>query len=264
MRPRKGLGQHFLTHPLLLDRIAGATGVQAGDVVLEIGPGKGSLTRSLLNKGAMVVAIERDERLIETLTQQFAGEQFVLAAGDALEMDWHALVVPWVAQDRRWIVAGNIPYNITTPLFAKALTPPLAASVTFLVQKEVADRVVAPAGSEHYGALSVGIQAAATAKRLFTVGKGVFTPPPKVDSAVLHLVPRADPLIAPEDILGFRKLVTSLFSYRRKRMLKAMREATGMEAAAVEELLHRAGIDVDQRPETVDVERFVRLFAAMK
>ncbi len=263
MRARKALGQHFLTDPHLLARIAEATGSAAGDVVLEIGPGPGALTGALLDRGATVVAIERDPRMAGTLARQFTGRPFVLVEGDALELDWAALVAPWTATGAPWRVAGNIPYYITSPLLDRALTAPLPASVTYLVQREVADRVVAPAGAEAYGALSIGIQAVAMPTRGLTVGRGAFTPPPKVDSAVLHLVPRATPLVPPERIPAFRRLVTRHFSYRRKRMHRAVREALGVGPEEATALLASARIDPDARPEVVDVPAWVRLLEAV-
>ncbi len=260
IRTRKSLGQHFLTDRNLLARIAAVTAAGPDHVVLEIGPGPGGLTEALLDRGATVVAIERDERMIAALQRRFAGRDFALAAGDALELDWPTLVAPWIAAGKKWLVAGNIPYNITSPLLNQALTPTLPMSVTFLVQKEVADRIVAPAGHDDYGALSINIQAVAEVTREFTIGRGAFAPPPKVDSAVLHLVPRADPLVPPMQITEFRKLVTSLFSYRRKRMQKALREATGVSAEASAAMLAVAEIEPGLRPENVDVAGFVRLF----
>lgn len=259
MQARKSLGQHFLTDPRLLARIASATDAGTRDVVLEIGPGKGALTEALLNRGCTVVAIERDERMMITLQRKFAGRNFALIAGDALELDWPSLVAPWTVDGYTWRVAGNIPYYITSPLLEKALTAPFPASVTYLVQKEVADRIVAPAAHDDYGALSIGIQAVAEAKRLFTVGKGAFTPPPKVDSAVLQLIPRATPLVSPDQVRPFRTLVTSLFSYRRKRMQKALREALDLSADDAARMLTEARIDPDVRPEVVDVAAFIRL-----
>ena len=259
-RPRKALGQHFLTHKPLLAKIAAVTGAGAGHVVLEIGPGRGALTAALLDRGAAVVAIERDERLQAELVRRFGGRDFALVHGDALELDWPALVAPWTTTGRTWLVAGNIPYNITSPLLNQALAPPLPAAVTFLVQREVADRVVAAPGSKEYGALSIGIQAVASVRRAFGVDKGAFAPPPKVDSAVLHLIPRSPARVAADEIPAFRRLVTSIFSYRRKRMLKALREATDADANEGGEILRRAGIDPDVRPEDVDVAGFVRLF----
>lgn len=263
MKARKSLGQHFLGDPRLLARIAAATTSEAGDVVLEIGPGPGALTAALLDRGATVVAIERDPRMAATLHRRFADRPFALVEGDALELDWAGLVAPWTGLGATWRVAGNIPYYITSPLLDRALRAPLPASVTYLVQREVADRVVAPAGHDDYGALSIGIQAVAVATRGMTVAAGAFSPPPKVDSAVLHLVPRSTPLVMPEQIPAFRRLVTGLFSYRRKRMHRAIREALGLDAAAATDLLTAAAIDPDLRPEVVDVPAWVRLLHAL-
>jgi 16S rRNA (adenine1518-N6/adenine1519-N6)-dimethyltransferase len=264
VKPHKGLGQHFLSDPRLLARIAAATTAGEGDVVLEIGPGPGALTAALLDRGCTVVAIERDPRMAGALSRRFGDRPFVLVEGDALALDWASLVAPWTSTGATWRVAGNIPYYITSPLLDLALTPPLPASVTYLVQKEVADRVVAPAGHDDYGALSIGIQAVAEAVRGMTVGRGAFAPPPKVDSAVLHLVPRSEPMVAPEQIPAFRRLVTGLFSYRRKRMHRALREARGVSAEEATAILARAGIDPDVRPEVVDVPAWVRLLAAVE
>ncbi len=264
IRQRKALGQHFLTDKSLLARIAAVTGAVAGDIIVEIGPGLGGLTEALLDLGTTVVAIERDPRLHAGLVRRFGGRNFALAAGDALALDWPALVAPWRSAGQRWLVAGNIPYNITSPLLSQALSPPLPGSVTFLVQREVADRIVAPAGHDDYGALSINLQAVADVTREFTVVRGAFSPPPKVDSAVLHLVPRAVPLVAPERIAAFRRLVTSIFSYRRKRFQNALRQATGITAVlSCSQRWKLAGIAPDLRPENVDVAGFVRLLDAL-
>lgn len=263
MRARKSLGQHFLDDPRLLARIAEASGAAPGDVVLEIGPGPGALTEALLARGATVVAVERDARMGGALRRRFAGRDLVLVEGDALALDWPALVAPWTARGAPWRVVGNIPYYITTPLLDRALSPPLPASVTFLVQREVADRVVAAAGDPAYGALSIGVQAVAEATRGFTVGRGAFRPPPKVDSAVLHLVPRAEPLVAPGEVAAFRRLVTGCFSYRRKRMQRVLREARALAPDAADAALLAAGISPDVRPEVVPVTAWVRLLHAL-
>lgn len=264
MRARKSLGQHFLHDAGLLRRIAEASGATSGDVVLEIGPGPGGLTEALLATRATVVAIERDPRMAGALLRRYADAPFVLIEGDALELDWPALVAPWAAQGSTWRVVGNIPYYITSPLLDRALAAPLPASVTYLVQEEVARRLVAKPGSREYGALTIGIGAVAECRIAFTIGRGSFRPPPQVDSAVVHLVPRAAPLIAPEDIADFRRLVVSLFSYRRKRIHRALREARDLDADAASALLAEAGIDPDLRPEMLDVAAFVRLLAAAR
>lgn len=263
MRPRKDLGQHFLTDPRLLARIAEASGAGPTDLVLEIGPGPGGLTTALLDRGATVVAIERDRRLGETLRRKLGERDFVLIEGDALELCWSEVVAPWTDQGCRWRVVGNIPYYITSPLLEQALTPPLPASVTYLVQREVANRLAAVPGGSDYGALTVGIQAVAAVTVPMRVGRGAFSPPPKVDSAVVHLVPRAVPLVAPEQVAPLRRLTVDLFSYRRKRMHRALREARGVTAEQAGTILATASIDPDLRPEALTVEDFVRLLAVV-
>src|SRR4051812_7392858 len=183
LRAKRRLGQHFLSDRRILARIADALEARREDTVLEIGPGLGSLTAALTERAGRLVAIEKDPQLVPPLRSRFP--QIEVVEGDALEMDWHALVPP------SFLVAGNIPYNITSPLLDKALLPPRPERIVFLVQKEVADRVSAAPGTADYGALSIGIQVAARAERLFTVPAGAFHPRPKVDSAVLRLTPLA-------------------------------------------------------------------------
>ena len=158
-RAKRRLGQHFLTDPRILQRIADALGATAADTVLEIGPGPGGLTEVLAARAGRLIAIEKDADLVPALRARVPDATVVEA--DALEADWHALAGP------DGLVAGNIPYNITSPLIDKALAPPRPARIVFLVQKEVADRVGAAPGGEAYGALSVGVQAVARAERLF-------------------------------------------------------------------------------------------------
>lgn len=263
MRARKSLGQHFLTDRTLLGRIVAASEVGRGDVVLEIGPGPGGLTEALLATGATVVAVEMDTRMGAALRRKYAEAPFVLVEGDALDLDWIDLVRPWTEGGARWKVVGNIPYYITSPLLERALTPPLPHSVTFLVQDEVAERLVAVPGSGAYGALTVGITAVASVTRPLRIGRGAFSPPPKVDSAVVHLVPRPDPLVAGERVAELRRLVVSLFSYRRKRMQRALREARGVDADTAAHWLEAAAIDPDVRPEVLAPEEFVRLLTVM-
>lgn len=244
MRPNQRLGQHFLADPGILGRIADALDLQADDVVLEIGAGQGTLTDVLIARGARLIAIEKDRRLAAELRGNAR-----IVQGDALKIDWHALVADTSAAFK---VVGNIPYNITSPLLEKALTPPLPRRIVFLVQLEVARRIAAPPGSKTYGALSIGVQAQCQVEQLFTVLPGSFRPPPKVKSALLRLTPLAEPLVGPEEVTPLRAFVTACFSRRRKQLHNAVPGATA-------EALTALGFDPRARPETLGPADFVRL-----
>ncbi|HKV71858.1 MAG TPA: 16S rRNA (adenine(1518)-N(6)/adenine(1519)-N(6))-dimethyltransferase RsmA [Gemmatimonadales bacterium] len=263
MKPKKSLGQHFLSDAGILGRIADAVGISPGETVLEIGPGRGDLTRQLLHRGARVVAIEKDERLARDLAGWGIGDSGLVAivAGDALEADWHRLLpIPNPESPiPPFAVAGNIPYNITSPLLEKALTPPLPRVIVFLVQKEVADRIASPPGSRIYGALSVGIQAACRVEKLFTVKAGAFLPPPKVDSAVIRLTPLAQPLVPVEQAGAFRRFVVACFSQRRKQLRNVIAGVAGREPPVVEAALRDLGFDPTVRPERLAPADFARL-----
>jgi 16S rRNA (adenine1518-N6/adenine1519-N6)-dimethyltransferase len=252
---KRRLGQHFLSDPRLLGRIADALAAGPADTVLEIGPGPGGLTAALAERAGRLVAIEKDRDLVPALRARYPSATIV--EGDALELDWAALAGP------RFLVTGNIPYNITSPLLDKALQPPRPARIVFLVQKEVADRVGAAPGTEAYGALSVGVQAVARAERLFTVPAGAFHPRPKVDSAVLRLTPLASPVVGDDEVGPFRRLVVGLFGFRRKQLGRGLRELTGWEPERAEAALARAGIAASVRPETVSPAAFAALLRAL-
>ncbi len=253
-RTKRWLGQHFLSDPRILGRIADALALTSSDVVLEIGPGPGRLTAILAARAARVAAIEKDRDLARALRHRFANVTVV--EGDALALDWHAVSLSPGAGLK---IAGNIPYNITSPLIDKALTPPLPAVVVFLVQKEVAARVTAAPGTPDFGALTVGVQAVAAAERLFTVPAGAFSPRPKVDSALLRLTPLDRPLVSDAERDGFRRLVVGLFSFRRKQLLRGLRELTGWAPPRISAILRDSAFDEQARPETLTPEDFVRL-----
>ncbi len=255
VRPKRRLGQHFLSDPRLLARIADATGATERDTVLEIGPGPGGLTTQLAERAGRVVAIEKDKELALQLAGRWRNVEIV--EGDALALDWHALAGPGA------LVAGNIPYNITSPLIDKALQVPRPPRIVFLVQSEVADRIVAPPGGEDYGALSAGVQAVARAERLFRVPRGAFRPAPKVDSAVLSLTPLGLPLVSDVALPAFRRVVVGLFGFRRKQLLRAVRELTGWPPEQVLPLLEALDLDVTRRPETLSAEELAALTARL-
>lgn len=257
--PKRRLGQHFLFDPGILGRIAEATGAGPGDTVTEIGPGPGGLTAALLARGAHVVAIERDPDVLPALLAR--APDVTVVEGDALALDWHE--ASGAPEPRRWIIAGNIPYNITSPLLAAALAPPLPRAIVFLVQAEVAERLGAEPGTRAYGALTVGVRALARVELLFRVRPGAFRPPPKVESAAVRLTPRETPLVTAAEQPAFRATVAALFAARRKQLLRALRTAAGLDAAAAGLLLDRLGLDPTVRPETLAPEDFVRISRAL-
>ena len=231
------------------------------DQVVEIGPGKGSLTGRLAARVGSVVAIERDKRLVAKL-QATAPENCRIVLGDALEIDWHACL-PHPAEEASYKVVGNIPYSITTPLIDKALAEPLPSVITFLMQKEVGERLEAAPGSKTYGALSVGVQSVVSVERLFAVRPGSFRPPPKVDSVVVRLKPLAKPLTVLGERGPFRRFVTGLFGQRRKQLARALRTVTGKATADISGVLDELGLDRETRAEVLTPEEFVDLFRFM-
>jgi 16S rRNA (adenine1518-N6/adenine1519-N6)-dimethyltransferase len=250
----KRLGQHFLSDVRILRRIADALELTGAETVLEIGPGRGALTDVLAERARRLVAIELDRALAELLRQRYADRpQVEIVERDVLETDLAALA------GGPYVLVGNVPYYITTPILFHALRPPAPRRAVYLVQREVAERMVAAPGSAAYGALSVNVQASAEARLLFGVPPGAFRPPPKVDSAVVRLEPRERPLAAEAEVEPLRRLVQAAFGLRRKQMRRVLRTVRGLDAAAAEAALEAAAIAPDARPETLAPEAFVRL-----
>ena len=211
-----------------------------------------------------MVAIEKDEALAREL-QQAHVERCTVIHADALDVDWRASVESAAADAkvRSFKVVGNIPYSITTPLIDKALAEQTPVVVVFLVQREVADRLAAAPGSSAYGALTVGVRAAASVERLQPVKAGSFRPPPRVDSALVRIRPRSVPLVDPDERIGFRRFVTGLFGQRRKQVARGLRTISGRTAASVVATLDSLEIDPTSRPEVLTPQEFVKLFRAM-
>ena len=251
------LGQHFLFDPAILGRIADGALIGEGDHVLEIGPGRGPLTRELARRAARVTAIETDGRLAAALTAQFAGSNVTIVHGDALKVDW----------PRADVIAGNIPYQITSPLIERALAPPRPQRVVFLMQLEVADRLAAAPASEAYGALSAGVQLVASVEKLFVVKAGSFRPPPKVQSAVVRLSPLAFRLAASDaEEAATRRLIQAAFQRRRQQIQRTLREAYGLTSERALAVLGTAGIPAMERAERlspVDFLTIARLLLAI-
>jgi 16S rRNA (adenine1518-N6/adenine1519-N6)-dimethyltransferase len=249
----KAFGQHFLLDLNITRKIARLAEVGDGDLVIEVGPGPGGLTRALLETGARVIAVEKDVRF-EPLLQELAAAadgRLSLVLGDALEVDEAALSAGAPAA-----IVSNLPYNVGTPLLIKWLTGPYTpVSQTLMFQKEVAERIVAAPGSDAYGRLAVIAQACAEARLVMDVPARAFTPPPKVASAVVRLVPRAD---RPEPVLlgALQKITQAAFGQRRK-MLRSSLKPLGGEALCV-----AAGLAADARAETIDIPGFLALAQA--
>jgi 16S rRNA (adenine1518-N6/adenine1519-N6)-dimethyltransferase len=251
----KALGQNFLLDGQLLDKIARVPGSLEGERVYEVGPGPGGLTRALLDRGANVVAVERDRRCMPPLTElaHAAEGRLSIVEGDALDVDERTLA------GGAHIVA-NLPYNVGTALLVRWLGgeqwPPFWKSLTLMFQQEVAERIVAAPGSGAYGRLSVLAQWRSTARIAMKVHRSAFVPAPKVMSAVVHIVPAQAPAgISAATLEG---LTAAAFGQRRKMLRSSLKAAPGaLDAAAT------TGIDLARRAETLTVGEFVALARAM-
>ena len=247
----KALGQNFILDRQLLARIAAIPGPLEGARVYEVGPGPGGLTRALLETGASVTAVERDRRCIPALLelQHAFGDKLRIIEGDALTIDERLTV------GEGGHVVANLPYNVGTALLLKWLGgewPPWWRSLTLMFQKEVAERIVASPGSPAYGRLSVASQWRSTPRIAMNVNRSAFVPPPKVTSAVVHIVPAQQPEGVPPEII--ERLTEAAFGQRRKMLRSSLKAMAGALEAA--ELL---GIDTQRRAETLNVEEWVAL-----
>lgn len=248
----KALGQNFLLDGQLLDRIARIPGDLDGERVYEVGPGPGGLTRALLRAGAKVTAVERDRRCLPALAElnETAGDRLRVIEGDALAIDEEAEIGAGAH------IVSNLPYNVGTALFVRWLGgeawPPFWKSLTLMFQQEVAARIVAGPGSPAYGRLSVLAQWRSEAKLALKVHRSAFVPPPKVMSAVVHIVPKQ----APEGVSAatLEKLTGAAFGQRRKMLRRSVQSLSGALDA-----LDRLGIDSERRAETLSVEEFTAL-----
>ncbi len=255
---RKSLGQHFLHDPAILGRLADAVGARGEDTVIEIGPGRGSLTERLQVRAGRVIAVELDRALATMLQERYRDDPRVdVIQADVLDVDLGGLA------GGEYLLVGNVPYYITTPIIFHALRPPRPARAVYLVQREVAERLASTPGGSEYGALSVNVQAVASVELLFRVPAGAFAPPPRVESAVVRVTPRNDPVVPQPEEDRFRAFVIGAFGARRKQMRRVLRTVTGMSAANAETLLARAGVSPEARPEVLEPAAFARIVALL-
>lgn len=245
--PRKRFGQHFLHDPWVLSRIVDAIAPQAGDALVEIGPGEGALTRPLLARIPSLTAVEIDRDLAAALVAEFPPERLQVIVADALDYDFSAL--PTGLR-----VVGNLPYNVSTPLlFHLAAFADRVRDMHFMLQLEVVDRMAASHSTPAYGRLSVMLQRRFRIQRLFKVAPGAFRPPPKVESAVVRLTPLPAAEVVPLDERLFGTVVTRAFGARRKTLRNALSSLIDAEG------LSALGIDPGLRPENVSPEDYIRI-----
>ena len=247
-RPRKRFGQHFLTRDDIVADIVAAIAAKPQETLIEIGPGRGALTEPLSREPIRLHAIEFDRDLVGTLRRRFADSGNVtIHQGDALEFDYASL-------GKELRIVGNLPYNISTPLmFSLIEARDVIVDLHFMLQKEVVDRICALPGSKNYGRLTIMLGCYLESIALFDVPPDAFSPPPKVNSAVLRMRPRADDSLSIDDHDALARLVAQAFSQRRKTLRNALK------GSATSELIAACGIDPGNRPEQLSIAEWINL-----
>jgi 16S rRNA (adenine1518-N6/adenine1519-N6)-dimethyltransferase len=260
-RAKKSLGQNFLIDANIQRKIVDALEPGPDDEVMEIGPGQGALTRHLAARAGRLVLVELDDTLAARLEREFADTPSVTVIHrDVLEVPLEEVST----HPGRLKVIGNIPYNITTPiLFGMLERRPRPREVVLMIQREVAERILAPPGSKTYGALAVGVRAVADAERVMNVGRNAFRPVPDVESAVIRIVPHDPPRLSPEDEAALRTLTRFAFGQRRKQFQRILRDAYHLSPEQVEALAAETGMDLQARPESFPPEQFIALARAL-
>jgi 16S rRNA (adenine1518-N6/adenine1519-N6)-dimethyltransferase len=251
LRPSRALGQNFVVDPNTVQRIARLAEVGPADRVVEIGAGLGSLTLALLATGAQVTAVEVDRGLVPVLRSIVAPEGATVVEGDALRLDWAALLGPPSPEVPPWVLVANLPYNIATPLVAQLLEgAPQIGRMLVMVQREVGERLAAGAGTPAYGAVSVKVAYFAAASVVGRVSPAVFVPRPNVESALVQIVRRPSPAVAVSDVpyAELMSLVKAGFATRRKTLRRAL------AGLVVPEAFEAAGISPMARAEMLDVQ----------
>lgn len=250
--PSRALGQNFVVDPNTVRRIARLSGVGPGDRVVEVGPGLGSLTLALVETGAAVTAVEVDRHLLPVLEEVLEGTGARVVHADAMKVDWADLL-----GDGPWVLVANLPYNVATPLVLDVLEHvPAVQRLLVMVQREVAERMAAAAGSGTYGIPSVVVAYRATCRVVGRVGPDVFLPRPKVESALVELTRLASPAVDADPVLMFR-LVRTAFGQRRKMLRRSLSEMVPTAAFAA------SGIAPESRPEELGIEAWARLADAV-
>lgn len=265
---KKSLGQNFIIEPNIIERIAAAAACDKQDLVLEIGPGLGSLTQKLAEQAGQVVAVEIDRSLLPALAESLAAYPNIdLVNDDALTADINALLTPYSKDERLrpgFMAVANLPYYITTPLIMRFLAGDYPwRRLVFMVQKELAARMQAAPGGKDYGALSLAVQYRAQARLAFTVPATVFLPRPRVDSAVIVLERLTEPPVQAADEELLFAVIRAGFNQRRKTLLNSLSHVLKLEKPLAEAALHQAAIDPARRAETLTLAEFAALSNAL-
>jgi 16S rRNA (adenine1518-N6/adenine1519-N6)-dimethyltransferase len=266
IRPSKRFGQHFLHDRNIIGKIISSFDPKQAETVVEIGPGTGALTSMLVERAARVIAIEFDRKLIEPLRERFGErDNFRLVEADALEADICDFIQP--ATTARLV--ANLPYNISTAILQRLIEQTCITEMVLMLQKEVVDRMLAPAGSSDRGYLSVIVEAYCESEKLFDVFPGAFRPPPKVWSTVVRLNRRAQIKSGVRDEALLRQVVSAGFAQKRKTILNNLRNSTAPLQQRVKDnggasiVLCRAGVDVQRRAETLTFDEWVRIVQSL-
>jgi 16S rRNA (adenine1518-N6/adenine1519-N6)-dimethyltransferase len=261
--PRKGWGQHFLIDRNILNKMIRTAEIDEQDVVLEVGPGLGEMTVELATKAKRVITVEIDPKLVGLLREKLADCSNVeVVKSDILKIDFNEL---FNQEEVPIKVVANLPYQISTPLLFRFVeSRELFSTLTLMVQKEVAERMIAPPGGKDYGPLSIFVQMVGNPSIPFFVKPNAFYPPPKVESAVIHLAWKEKPIVERKDEEWFRKIVKGCFSYRRKTLTNALKHSNLSLPQDVEPRMKKIGIDPQRRPETLSIRDFANLAEVLK
>ncbi|MBO2532637.1 dimethyladenosine transferase [Planifilum fulgidum] len=264
---KKSLGQHFLVDQRVLERIIEAAELDSSTGVLEIGPGMGALTERLADRAGAVLAVEIDDRLIPILRELFSDRPHVTVVhGDALKVDLRELIKRHLGSARRFSVVANLPYYVTSPILMRLLEERLPLDrIVVMIQKEVAERILAGPGTKEYGSLSVAVRYFAEVSWICGVPRNCFVPRPQVDSAVIRLRLRREPAVSVRNEALFFRAVRAAFAQRRKTLANALSAAFfgGKRKEELGNLLTDIGIDPGRRGETLTLEEFGRLADAL-
>ncbi len=257
----RALGQHFLLDETVSERMVALIQPTSRDLVVEIGPGRGALTGRLARAAGKLVALEADQALASALRERFAGVSHVeIRDADARTFDYASLAGLKPEAGGRVIVAANLPYSVAKPILqALVEARPAVDEMALMLQKEVAERIDASPGGRTYGSLSVLTQVSCESQLVFTVPPGAFRPPPQVDSAVVHLRRRREPLVSAGEAARFRTVVLAAFGQRRKNLANALAAGLGIAAERARSLCDSAEVDPGRRAETLTIEEFARL-----